>query len=120
MTVVDIEDYRGPRTQGAPCTITFLGARFKYSEPDGRDGSLNVTLTVLNGDYQSVINAIKEQGGAFYPDPNDSGTYWLLPWPPAAIRISHEPSANQLAYAEIGHEVSINENVPRQTEELSK
>jgi hypothetical protein len=82
--------------------------------------ALNVTLTVLNGDYQSVINAIKEQGGAFYPDPNDSGTYWLLPWPPAAIRISHEPSANQLAYAEIGHEVSINENVPRQTEELSK
>jgi hypothetical protein len=86
VTVVNIEDYRAPVKTGRPCIVNFLG--FAFKTPEGVEGRLNFTVRVEDGDAVGVIDAIKEQGGAYLPSQDDGKTFWFLPWPCAAIRIS--------------------------------
>lgn len=85
MPVVNFEDYRAPQKSG-PCTVTFLG--FAYRTPEGPDGRINLSITVADGDFAGVIEAVKQSGGAYLPSQDGGKTILFLPWPCAAVRIS--------------------------------
>lgn len=85
MTVVNIDDYRATPDQTGPVTITFIGYPFKA--PEGADGSLSYSVTVADGDFSTVIEAVREFGGIYIPAADKNGDFWFLPWPPAAVRI---------------------------------
>jgi hypothetical protein len=85
--VLDINDFRPPRLGGAPCVVTFMG--FQFRTPEGQD-HINVSVTVHDGDFARVIEAVKKQGGMYLPPLGEGGNVvsWFLPWPCAAVRIS--------------------------------
>jgi hypothetical protein len=84
MTVVNIDDYRVPSGIG-PCAVTFLG--FAYKTPEGVEGRLSVSVTIENGDFEAVINTVRDLGGIYIPPGDGLQTFWFLPWPCAAVRI---------------------------------
>jgi hypothetical protein len=84
VSVVNIEDYRPPEKSGVPCTVTFIGFRFRA--PEGDERSLTFSVTIADGDFAAIIEIIKEQGGIYLP-PQEGSDFWFLPWPCAAVRI---------------------------------
>ena len=62
--------------------LTFFGSIFV---DEGVEHRLTYTVDVEDGDYQGVIDVVKEDGGTLIP--RDDGSHWFLPWPPAAIKI---------------------------------
>lgn len=87
-TVVNIEDYRAPRRSG-PCIVWFLG--FDFETPEGKRSRLNWSVRIEDGDFEGVIEAVKQLGGAYLPSQDGGKTVWFLPWPCAAVRISPAP-----------------------------
>ena len=62
-----------------------MGGAFKT--PEGLESRLNVNITIGDGDFETVIAGIKEQGGIYLPSLDGGKTFWFLPWPCAAVRI---------------------------------
>lgn len=85
MTVVNIDDYRAAPDQTGPVMVTFIGCPFKA--PEGTDGTLSISVTVGDGDFNGVIDAVRELGGMYSPTADNNGDFWFLPWPPAAVRV---------------------------------
>ena len=81
MPVINLEDYR-PSKKGEPCKVTFFSPTFSA------DGRIEWTVTIENGDYVGVIEAVKNYGGAYLPSQDGGKTFWFLPWPCAAVRVS--------------------------------
>ena len=94
--IVDFNEYRAngiDRDLIGPVTVTLIPPRYRVS--DGHEGSLSISITVENGDYQGVIDAIRENGGMYSIKPDQNGDFWFLPWPPAVVRLSaHEGSVS--------------------------
>lgn len=69
--------------RSGPCSISFHSAT--YRDQNGRSSSLAITINVENGEFQGVLDRVKEQGvgGVIC----DDGAYRFLPWPPAVIEI---------------------------------
>ena len=90
--IVDFNEYRASgigRNLVGPVTVTFIPPRHKVTEE--HDGSLSISITVENGDYQGVIDVVRENGGMYSIKPDQNGDFWFLPWPPAVVRLSvHE------------------------------
>ena len=82
--VVKIDDYRAPQPRG-PCEITFIG--FPFVTPEGEEQKVTLTISVQNGDFEGIIDVIKENGGAWLPSTDGGQTFWFLPWPCAAVRV---------------------------------
>jgi hypothetical protein len=88
MVVVDFKSInRTPEVKG-PCTVIFYGFPFKTRE--NQDYRLTFSVTIENGDYQSVIDAFKENGGVWMPNERDEHGAWWMPWPCAAIKVDFE------------------------------
>ena len=61
MTVVNLEDYRAPKPEPKPCTVTFMG--FPFVTPEGISNHVNVTVPAEDGDYLRIMEVIRELGG---------------------------------------------------------
>jgi hypothetical protein len=81
MTVINLADHRPPKNN-SPCRLTFFGSSFEA-------GNSNITwsITIEDGDYVGVIEAVKQNGGIYAASQDRGKTYWFLPWPCAAVRI---------------------------------
>jgi len=84
--VINMPDYRANLSSAKektaelePVTITFFGAPYKTAE--STDDTLIVNVTVQDGDYMTVINGVKEQGGIFLQPQTENEIVWFLPWP---------------------------------------
>jgi hypothetical protein len=84
--VIMIDDYR-PKPPIGPIDVTFIG--FPHRTPEGADHALSYTITVPDGDFYGAIQAMKEAGGIWIPRSDETGAFWFLPWPCAAVRIRH-------------------------------
>ena len=84
MSVVQMDDYRAPEHSG-PVEISFIGPSMAI--PEGGTGGITLTMIVENGDFESMIEAVKDAGGIYLPNPDPNGDFWFLPWPCAAVRI---------------------------------
>ncbi|HXC55488.1 MAG TPA: hypothetical protein VNU97_09345 [Rhizomicrobium sp.] len=83
--VVNLEDYRAPKQSG-PCIVAFVG--FDFETPEGRKMRLTRTFKIADGDFVGAIEAVKQNGGVYFPSQDGGKTVWFLPWPCAAVRIS--------------------------------
>jgi hypothetical protein len=93
MTVINIADYRPPEKMGGgtgtPCTITFMG--FNFWTPEGEQKRLSVSIDLGDGDFEGMIDYVRQQGGIYLPTPEEDANSWFLPWPCAAVRVSPTP-----------------------------
>jgi hypothetical protein len=80
MTVINLDEHR-PKKVG-PCRITFFSSRF------GRDSAIEYNYDIENGDVEGVIKTVQQSGGVWLPSHDDSHTFWFLPWPCAAVRVT--------------------------------
>jgi hypothetical protein len=89
MTLHNIEDYRGPKADLTPCWVTFIWSTVRT--PEGETPSFSQNLHITDGDFAGAIQqaqAVAEAGGGVYlTEPDANGDFWVLPWPPSAIRI---------------------------------
>jgi len=76
-----------PQTRG-PVSITFFASRVWLE--DRISQSLSITVDAEDGDYERVILQVKESGGIALPP--EGQDFWIIPWPPAAIRVSPQRS----------------------------
>ena len=67
-----------------PRRVEFFGHTF--TTPDEEDRSLVYTVEVEDGDYQGIIDTVREDGGTYLV--HEDGSVWFMPWPPAAIRVT--------------------------------
>jgi len=81
--IINIGDYRAPAHDG-PCTVTFIWPDFLVPEGNAKK-RFSRTWTIANGDFEGTIEAVKQNGGIYFPV--DAGTLWFLPWPCAAVKI---------------------------------
>ena len=65
--------------------LTFFGAPFL--DDQGSNQRLTYSVSVDDGDYQGIIDAVRDSGGTLIP--SGDGSHWFFPWPPAAIKIEH-------------------------------
>ena len=84
MTVVNLEDYRAPKPEPKPCTVTFMG--FPFVTPEGISNHVNVTVPAEDGDYLRIMEVIRKLGGIWCPSQDGAKTF--LPWPCAAVRVN--------------------------------
>jgi hypothetical protein len=68
-----------------PMKVTFYSAPFTDEYGTGRTQS--VSVTVENGDFLGIIDAVRADGGVVVRDP-DLAEAWYIPWPPAAIKVT--------------------------------
>jgi hypothetical protein len=86
MTVINFSDYAKEKAnKGEPLCITFYSA--KFCNVDGKDLSVNVTVTVEHGDVSTVLDVVKEKGGLLQIRGEES---LYIPWPCACVVI-HAP-----------------------------
>jgi hypothetical protein len=72
-----------PPPSGQPCRVTFRSAISRDDEGNLKTISLNVT--VENGDFQGIIDVVKEEGGLWSSSP-EAGVFFL-PWPCAYVEV---------------------------------
>ena len=86
MTVINFPDYAKEKANnGEPLCITFFSATFR--NVDGKDVSINATVTVENGDVSTVLDVVKEKGGILQIRGEES---LYIPWPCACV-VLHPP-----------------------------
>jgi hypothetical protein len=85
MVAVDLEKALPPPEAKGPCTIIFHG--FPCKTRENQDYRLTLSVTIQDGDFQGVIDAFKENGGAWLPDEFGEDAVWWMPWPCAAIKV---------------------------------
>ena len=86
MIVVSLKDYAKNVSSNFPVSLTFFSPKFVGL--NGKDCTVNVTLTIENGDWEGALAAVKENGGL--GSVSDAGQYQFVPWPCACLVI-HVP-----------------------------
>lgn len=83
--IVNIDDFR-PEGSTGPAEVSFIG--FRFEQEDGETQRLQVNVVVANGDFEGIINAVRENGGIYVqPNEGEDVAAWFLPWPCAAVRV---------------------------------
>lgn len=68
----------------SPCVITLYYPPFV--DDSGTTQTHNAAIVVEDGDWQGMLDAIRDQGGAYNAEPRN-GKLWIFPWPPSAISL---------------------------------
>lgn len=92
--VIRIDEHRPRRDPGdVVCMVRFYANRFR--DQDSRDVNLILSVRVEGGDFEKVIEAVRQEGGFWVKSERQAGA-WFVPWPPAAIEVipASQPSAD--------------------------
>jgi hypothetical protein len=83
MTVHHLPLPKPPRPSGQPCRVTFRSAISRDDEGNLKEIALNITLN--DGDFQGLIDVVREKGGWWVLPPE--GGAFFLPWPCAFVEV---------------------------------
>lgn len=72
-----------PTEINGPCNVVFRSA--SYKDELGIEKTANVVVKIENGDFQGIIDSVKEQGGIWGVYENGGG--FFMPWPCAFVEI---------------------------------
>lgn len=88
MSVIELDVHSVPERSSEPVSITFIWNAL----PDllGVGHVHTVRVLAPDGDFQAIIDLVRDRGGVYEADKSGDGA-WFLPWPPAGIRI--EPAS---------------------------
>lgn len=82
-TIVNFPGRKPKNTNAGPCRVVFHSTTFR--DERGADKTVNVAVTIADGDFQGVIDAAREIGGIWGEQPD--GVPFFLPWPCACVEV---------------------------------
>jgi len=84
MTIIDFPlSKKEPEIKHGPCKVVFHSSSFR--DTNGNEKSINVAVTIEDGDFHGIINSVIETGGIWGSSTN--GEYFFLPWPCASVEL---------------------------------
>jgi len=81
--------------QSEPVALTFIWPALPNAH--GISHAHAIRILAADGDVRAVVERVREQGGLYDPDKDGEGG-WLLPWPPAGIRIEPDGPGSDLTF----------------------